>query len=64
MALRKLGQGGSAYSAEMDARERASRDEIMAWLFTEQDDLGLTPADALHTHSAREVIRRAQAQAF
>ncbi|MBR0775075.1 phenylacetate--CoA ligase [Bradyrhizobium diazoefficiens] len=30
MALRKLGEGGSAYSAEMDARERASRDEIMA----------------------------------
>ncbi|MFF0707324.1 MULTISPECIES: Rv2175c family DNA-binding protein [Gordonia] len=41
-----------------------TRDEIMTWLFTEQDDLGLTPADALHTHSAREVIRRAQAQAF
>lgn len=41
-----------------------TRDEAMSWLFTEQDDLGLTPADALHTHSAREVIRRAQAQAF
>ena len=41
-----------------------TRDEAMRWLFTEQDDLGLRPADALHTHSAREVIRRAQAQAF
>ena len=41
-----------------------TRDEAMEWLFTEQDDLGLRPADALHTHSAREVIRRAQAQAF
>lgn len=40
------------------------RDEAMAWLFTTQDDLGLYPAAALHTHSAREVIRRAQAQAF
>jgi hypothetical protein len=41
-----------------------TRDEAMEWLFTEQEDLGLRPADALHTHSAREVIRRAQAQAF
>ncbi|MFT4086074.1 MAG: Rv2175c family DNA-binding protein [Gordonia sp. (in: high G+C Gram-positive bacteria)] len=41
-----------------------TRDEAMEWLFTEQDDLDLRPADALHTHSAREVIRRAQAQAF
>ncbi|MGV9826200.1 MULTISPECIES: Rv2175c family DNA-binding protein [unclassified Gordonia (in: high G+C Gram-positive bacteria)] len=41
-----------------------TRDEVMAWLFTQQDDLALTPADALHTHAAREVIRRAQAQAF
>lgn len=41
-----------------------SRDEVMAWLFTVQDDLGMHPAAALHTHSAREVIRRAQAQAF
>src|SRR6201991_3308895 len=30
MALARLKDGGSAYSAEMDARERASRDEIMA----------------------------------
>lgn len=41
-----------------------TRDEAMVWLFTEFDDLGLHPAAALHTHSAREVIRRAQAQAF
>ncbi|MEE3852431.1 Rv2175c family DNA-binding protein [Gordonia sp. LSe1-13] len=41
-----------------------SRDEAMRWLFTVQDDLGIHPAEALHTHSAREVIRRAQAQAF
>ncbi len=30
MALTRLKEGGSAYSAEMDAHERASRDEIMA----------------------------------
>ncbi|MFT4128334.1 MAG: Rv2175c family DNA-binding protein [Gordonia sp. (in: high G+C Gram-positive bacteria)] len=41
-----------------------TRDEALAWLFTVQDDLGVHPAEALHTHSAREVIRRAQAQAF
>ncbi|MBD1318120.1 Rv2175c family DNA-binding protein [Gordonia hankookensis] len=41
-----------------------TRDEAMEWLFAVQDDLGMCPADALHTHSAREVIRRAQAQAF
>ena len=29
MALTRLKEGGSAYSAEMDAHERASRDEIM-----------------------------------
>jgi hypothetical protein len=41
-----------------------SRDEIMRWLFTVQEDLGITPAEALHGHSAREMIRRAQAAAF
>nr|WP_249361927.1 Rv2175c family DNA-binding protein [Gordonia araii] len=41
-----------------------TRDEAMRWLFTEIDDLGMYPAAALHTHSAREVIRRAQAAAF
>ncbi|MFT4201463.1 Rv2175c family DNA-binding protein [Gordonia sp. (in: high G+C Gram-positive bacteria)] len=41
-----------------------TRDEAMHWLFTEIDDLGMYPAAAIHTHSAREVIRRAQAAAF
>lgn len=41
-----------------------SRDEAMEWFFTPYEDLGMTPAQALHSHSAREVIRRAQAQAF
>ncbi|AVM01008.1 DNA-binding protein [Gordonia iterans] len=41
-----------------------TRDEALAWFFTEYDDLGMCPAQALHSHSAREVIRRAQAQAF
>jgi len=40
------------------------RDESLEWLFTEQADLGLTPAAALHEDSAREVIRRAQAEAL
>ncbi|GAC55857.1 hypothetical protein GOHSU_01_00360 [Gordonia hirsuta DSM 44140 = NBRC 16056] len=41
-----------------------TRDEALNWMFTEQHDLGMHPAQALHTHSAREVIRRAQAEAF
>ncbi|NMO03341.1 helix-turn-helix domain-containing protein [Gordonia sp. TBRC 11910] len=41
-----------------------SRDEALRWLFTVQEDLGMHPAQALHSHSAREVIRRAQAEAF
>jgi Rv2175c C-terminal domain of unknown function len=41
-----------------------NRDEIMRWMFTEQEDLGITPAAALHGHQAREMIRRAQAEAF
>ncbi|MBD0860072.1 DNA-binding protein [Gordonia sp. zg691] len=41
-----------------------TRDEVMSWLFTVHDDLGLYPAAALRTDYAREVIRRAQAQAF
>ena len=41
-----------------------SRDEAMHWMFTTIDDLGMHPAEALHTHSAREVIRRAQASAL
>ncbi|GAB2643981.1 Rv2175c family DNA-binding protein [Gordonia jinhuaensis] len=40
------------------------RDEVMHWLFTEQDDLAIMPIDALHGHQAREMMRRAQAQAF
>lgn len=40
------------------------RDEAMTWLFTVQDDLGEYPARALHGHSAREMIRRAQALAL
>lgn len=39
-------------------------DEILTWLFKEDDSLPGTPADALHGHRAREVIRRAQAMAF
>ena len=30
MALTRLKEGGNSYSAEMDAHERASRDEVMA----------------------------------
>lgn len=41
-----------------------TRDEAMEWLFTVQDDIGEHPARALHGHSAREMIRRAQALAF
>ncbi|BDH58073.1 DNA-binding protein [Tsukamurella sp. PLM1] len=39
-------------------------DEIMRWLFEQQEDLGDCPAELLHTDSAREVIRRAQSMAF
>lgn len=39
-------------------------DEILKWMFTEDDSLPGRPADALHGHRAREVIRRAQAMAF
>lgn len=38
--------------------------EILTWLFEEDDTLPGCPADALHGHRAREVIRRAQAMAF
>lgn len=38
--------------------------EILRWLFTEDDTLPGTPVAALHTDSAREVVRRAQAMAF
>ncbi|MBD0022629.1 DNA-binding protein [Gordonia pseudamarae] len=41
-----------------------TRDEALRWMFTTLDDLGIHPAEAIHTHSAREVIRRAQALAL
>lgn len=39
-------------------------DEVLRWLFEEDDTLPGRPADALHGHRAREVMRRAQAMAF
>jgi hypothetical protein len=39
-------------------------DEILRWLFTADDTLPGRPADAIHGHRAREVMRRAQAMAF
>ncbi len=58
-------------------RDGGYRDtEILRWLFTADQSLTLTrdgvreqtpnarPADALHTHQAREVLRRAQAMAY
>lgn len=39
-------------------------DEILKWLFEDDDSLPGRPANALHGHRAREVIRRAQAMAF
>lgn len=41
-----------------------NQEEIIAFLFTEDDSLPGRPIDALHGHGAREVIRRAQAMAF
>ncbi|MFE3289822.1 Rv2175c family DNA-binding protein [Rhodococcus sp. NPDC059234] len=41
-----------------------SDEEILRWLFTEDETLPGTPAAVLHTDSAREVVRRAQAMAF
>lgn len=41
-----------------------SEEEILSYLFTEDDSLPGRPIDALHGHGAREVIRRAQAMAF
>lgn len=50
--------------------------EILRWLFTPDESLTITrdgsterltnarPVDALHSHEAREVIRRAQAMAY
>lgn len=39
-------------------------DEILRWLYTEDDSLPGRPIDVLHTEHAREVIRRAQAMGF
>ncbi|MGW6374949.1 Rv2175c family DNA-binding protein [Rhodococcus sp. NPDC055112] len=41
-----------------------SEEEILRWLFTEDETLPGAPVDALHTDLAREVVRRAQAMAF
>ncbi|APT85103.1 transcriptional regulator [Corynebacterium aquilae DSM 44791] len=39
-------------------------EEILQFLFTEDDSLPGRPVDALHGHLAREVMRRAQAMAL
>ena len=39
-------------------------DEILRWLFTEDDSLPGTPVSVLHTDHAREIVRRAQAMGF
>ena len=41
-----------------------SDEQILRWMFAEDDSLPGRPADALHGHRAREVRRRAQAMAF
>ena len=41
-----------------------SDEEILRWLFDHDESLPGKPAEALHGHSAREVMRRAQAMAF
>ncbi|CAM3026825.1 Rv2175c family DNA-binding protein [Skermania piniformis] len=38
--------------------------EILRWLYTPDESLAGPPVAALHGHSAREVVRRAQALAF
>lgn len=46
-------------------RDGGYRDEeILRWMFEMDDSLPGRPADALHGHRAREVMRRAQAMAF
>ncbi|MGO4203062.1 Rv2175c family DNA-binding protein [Rhodococcus sp. TAF43] len=39
-------------------------EEVMRWLFAEDDSLPGTPIDAMHGDLAREVVRRAQSMAF
>ena len=41
-----------------------STDEMLRWLFTEDDTLPGTPIEALRSNRGREVKRRAQASAF
>lgn len=41
-----------------------NHEEILKWLFRDDDSLPGRPVDALHGHLAREVMRRAQAEAF
>ncbi|MEJ4113327.1 Rv2175c family DNA-binding protein [Corynebacterium kroppenstedtii] len=41
-----------------------SNEEILAYLFSNDDSLPGRPIDALHGHLAREVMRRAQAMGF
>lgn len=41
-----------------------SEDDILRWLFTEDDSLPGTPIGALRSDRSREVKRRAQAMAF
>ena len=41
-----------------------SDQEIVTYLFSEDETLPGRPIDALHGHLAREVMRRAQAMAF
>ncbi|MCQ4617830.1 DNA-binding protein [Corynebacterium sp. CCUG 71335] len=53
---------GGAITVLLDGGYRP--DEILAYLFTDDDSLPGRPIDALHGHGAREVIRRAQAMAF
>ncbi|STC68440.1 Rv2175c family DNA-binding protein [Corynebacterium pilosum] len=46
------------------ADNKFSDEEILEYLFTEDESLPGRPVDGLHGHLAREVIRRAQAMAF
>ncbi len=39
-------------------------EEILRWLFTEDESLSATPIETMHTDQAREVVRRAQSMAF
>ena len=39
-------------------------EEILRWLFAEDESLSATPIETMHTDQAREVVRRAQSMAF